>query len=847
MSHDPNLSPERHLPWWTWLAPFLVCHAGTHVSLQFCVGPGVSLLYLPIPLGMAMIQWWGPRVLPGIYLNALVCAGWWGLPQMAWWPVYALPETLAVGASWLFFRKFAGGRCWMPELRDLLGFLMLAVLPAACIDGIQVPAQLVATGALASADFLNTAWSKWTATAFSGLGVALPMLYFGTPALERRGLSRTRGAATWSPLDAHDSVRWPRLELGAILGVTLIFSLTLSVGSHWFVFAVLGLWAGLRLGLGAALAVNVWIVLLTMFLPIMLPGWNLPPQVSGEALIQAHIGLAVVCAISSITGCTTGSLRKELQHRRMAEAELRESEFLFRSQFDLGNIGIAIIGPDRRWLRVNKKLLAMFGYSEEEMRGKTWNELTFPEDLEKSIELFERSITGEIDDYVMEKRYFRKDGSVLHAQVTVACFRGNDNIARFNIASLYDVTDRWRLEEQLRQSQKMEAVGQLAGGVAHDFNNLLQAILGCGDIALEHTQPGSPIFEDLKEIVRTAHRASALVRQLLAFSRRQMLELKAIRVDDVVHDMYSLLRRLIREDIVLRMDTCASDQFIRADRGQIEQIVVNLCVNARDAITGPGEITIRTAHVCRHAGDGSGEGDWVCLSVTDTGSGMDLETQKHLFEPFFTMKGPGKGSGLGLATVYGIVSQHNAAIEVNSAPGEGTTFQIFFSVSETGEVPTDVPRAAVHRGGSERILIAEDDDAIRRLAERFLRGAGYTVVAVEDGAAALEVLREQATDFDLVMLDVIMPKIGGRAVYDFLQEHHPELPVLFASGYNAGEIHSDFVLNDGLSFIQKPYRSTELLQRIREILGPDPAVVAPAVFSSPDASGSPTAPAAARR
>jgi CheY-like chemotaxis protein len=224
-----------------------------------------------------------------------------------------------------------------------------------------------------------------------------------------------------------------------------------------------------------------------------------------------------------------------------------------------------------------------------------------------------------------------------------------------------------------------------------------------------------------------------------------------------------------------------------------------------------------------------------------------LETQKHLFEPFFTTKGPGKGSGLGLATVYGIVSQHNAAIEVNSAPGEGTTFQIFFSVSETGEVPTDVPRAAVHRGGSERILIAEDDDAIRRLAERFLRGAGYTVVAVEDGAAALEVLREQATDFDLVMLDVIMPKIGGRAVYDFLQEHHPELPVLFASGYNAGEIHSDFVLNDGLSFIQKPYRSTELLQRIREILGPDPAVVAPAVFSSPDASGSPTAPAAARR
>ena len=839
MPTGPGVSQERQLPWWTWVVPAVVCHLGTQVSLHFNYAPGVSLLYLPIPLGMVMIQWWGPRVLPGLYLNALLCAGWWGLPQMAWWPVYALPETLAVGASWLLFNRVAGGRCWMPAPRDVICFFLLAILPAAIIDGFQVPAQLLLSGELASEAFWRTVWSEWTATLFGGLGVALPLLYFLTPELERRKLSRTAGASR-RPLFAENAgARWASVEAGVIFAGVLAFSLVFSAGPQWFVFAVLGVWAGLRHGLGLALLVNVSVVVLTLMLPALLPDAIRPEQLGGVTLIHLHLGLAVVCAVSAITGSITSSLLDELRQREAAENDLRESEFLFRSQFDLGNIGIAIITPDRRWLRVNKKLLAMFGYAEDEMLGLTWSEVSHPDDLAQSEIQFQRVMAGEIDDYEMDKRYFRKDGSVLRAHVTVACFRDADGTPRFNIASLYDVTEQWRLEEQLRQSQKMEAVGQLAGGVAHDFNNLLQAILGCGDMALEQTRPDSPIYDDLKEIVRTAHRASTLVSQLLAFSRRQMLELKSLHIDDIVHDMSSMLRRVIREDIVLRIDTCASNALIHADRGQIEQIVMNLCVNARDAMRDAGEIAIRTRAVQR-----PDEGDWICLSVSDTGIGIDEETQKHLFEPFFTTKGPGEGSGLGLATVYGIVRQHNAIIEVDSKPGQGTTFHVYFPATQGQELRPEVARTPVHRGGSECILIAEDDPSIRRLAVRFLQGAGYTVVPVEDGLAALDVLRVRASDFDLVMLDVIMPRLGGREVYDYLQMHHPDVPVLFVSGYNAGEIHSGFVLNEGLAFLQKPYRRIDLLQRIRELLGPA-SVTAP--VSSPDASESPTVPAAARR
>lgn len=823
------------------MVPALICHLGTQISLHFHYAPGVSLIYLPIPLGMIMIQWWGLRVLPGVYLNALLCAGWWGLPQTAWWPLYALPETLAVGVSWLLFNRAAGGRCWMPAPRDLIAFFLLAILPAALIDGFQVPAQLWYSGELAADAFWRTAWSEWTATLFGGLGVALPLLYFLTPEMERRNLSRTTGASRQPLFAPSKSASLAMVEAGVILGAVLGCSLVFSAGPQWFVFAVLGLWAGLRHGLGLALVVNAWVVMLTLVLPALLPEASRFGSPGDVALIEMHLGLAVVCAVSAITGSTTSSLMNELRQRRAAENDLRESEFLFRSQFDLGNIGIAIISPDRRWLRVNKKLLTMFGYSDGEMGDLTWSEVSHPDDLAQSETQFQRVMAGEIDDYEMDKRYFRKDGSILRAHVTVACFRDADGTPRFNIASLYDVTEQWRLEEQLRQSQKMEAVGQLAGGVAHDFNNLLQAILGCGDMALEQTRPDSPIYSDLKEIVRTAHRATALVSQLLAFSRRQMLELKNHHLDDIVHDMSSMLRRVIREDIALRIDTRAGNGLVRADRGQVEQILMNLCVNARDAIGETGEITIRTRPLER-----PGEGDWICLSVADTGTGIDEETQKHLFEPFFTTKGPGEGSGLGLATVYGIVRQHNAIIEVESKPGYGATFHVFFPATQGQQTHPEAARAPVQRGGSECILIAEDDPSIRRLAVRFLEGAGYSVVAAEDGEAALDVLRVRASEFDLVVLDVIMPRLGGRGVYDYIHEHHPDLPVLFVSGYNAGEIHSGFVLNDGLAFIQKPYRRVDLLQRINEILHPDLASTARAI-NSPAASGSPTVPAAARR
>lgn len=814
----PGEVPQSHLPWWTWVLPALVCHLGTQLSLQFQFAPGVSLLYLPIPLAMAMSQWWGLRVLPGLYLNALLCAGWWGLAEKSYWPLYALPEAVAVALSWYGFTQLFRGRCWMPASRDLLGFLTLAILPAACIDGFQVPAQLVATGAMAPELFWVAARNEWAATAFAGIGVTLPLLYFLTPALERRGWSRTAGAAGHQPFGPGCAASRTMLELGAVLVVAVTLAPVLPASAYWYTYAILGLWTGLRLGFGPALVVNVAIVALALLAPQLLDELGPTDRAGDASLFHTHIGLAVVCAVSAITGGITGTLRDELRNRKAAEDELRESEFLFRSQFDLGNIGIAIVGPDRRWLRVNKKLLAMFGYTAEEMASKTWSELTHGDDLDHSVAQFERAIGGELDNYEMDKRYIRKDGSLLHAHVTVACFRDVNGVARFNIASLLDETDRWRLEEQLRQAQKMEAVGQLAGGVAHDFNNLLQAILGCGEIALEHAGPASPQSEDLREIIRTAQRASELVRQLLAFSRRQMLELKNLKLDDVVFDVSSMLRRLIRQDIALRIETNAPNTLIHADRGQMEQVLMNLCVNARDAIRGPGAITIRTDSVRRPGAPGEPPRDWVCLSVSDTGSGIDAETQKHLFEPFFTTKGPGEGSGLGLATVYGVVRQHNAQIEVDSAPGRGATFRIYLPRAEGEADAADTVPALPTARGTEKILLAEDDNSVRGLAVRFLRGAGYHVVAAEDGAEALEHLQAHEGRFDLVMLDVIMPRMNGRDVYDHIAANHPGLPVLFASGYNAGEVSREFLLEEGLELIQKPYRRADLLQKVREMM-----------------------------
>jgi CheY-like chemotaxis protein len=369
----------------------------------------------------------------------------------------------------------------------------------------------------------------------------------------------------------------------------------------------------------------------------------------------------------------------------------------------------------------------------------------------------------------------------------------------------------------------MEAVGRLAGGIAHDFNNLLTVILGSGQLLLEEVGRERPERRDLEDIVKSAQRAAELTRQLLAFSRRQVLEPQVFDLNAVLANIERLLRRLIGEDLNLLTVPCRYPGLVRADPGQLEQVIANLAVNARDAMPNGGTLTIATSSVTldeSFARDhpGAGPGPHVMLSVTDTGSGMSGDVMAHLFEPFFTTKEPGKGTGLGLSTVYGIVRQSGGFIWAESEPGRGSTFRICLPrVSPEGATRHDVIRSGeLH--GSETVLVAEDSKAVRELAVRVLQGYGYTVLSAPDGDAAAKVAAHHAGPIHLLATDVIMPKGGGRALAARLTAARPHLRVLYVSGYTDDAVAHHGVLEPGIALLQKPFTPVTLARKVREVL-----------------------------
>ncbi len=382
------------------------------------------------------------------------------------------------------------------------------------------------------------------------------------------------------------------------------------------------------------------------------------------------------------------------------------------------------------------------------------------------------------------------------------------------------------LEEQYRQAQKMEAIGQLAGGVAHDFNNILQAILGFSSMLLEELPEHGRVHEFAGEIAQSANRASDLTRQLLTFSRRQILNMEELELNDVVHGILKMICRLIREDIVITVEEGALCN-IRADRSAIEQVLLNLCLNARDAMPKGGALSIKIENVMLdreycdiHAL--AADGPYAMISITDTGCGMDAATQNHIFEPFFTTKRVGDGTGLGLATVYGIVQQHHGLVQVCSDPGRGTTVKMYLpAIINSTAVTAGVAEVERAKGGNETILVAEDEAVLRRLMVHVLENAGYTVLLAVNGEEALEIFEKHKTDIDLCLLDMVMPKMGGKAVYDLLHQQHPGLRFLFASGYSTDTIYRSFMLEKDVELIQKPCAPDALLRRIRQILDAD--------------------------
>ena len=420
-----------------------------------------------------------------------------------------------------------------------------------------------------------------------------------------------------------------------------------------------------------------------------------------------------------------------------------------------------------------------------------------------------------------EFRFRRADDSYARVVDRAYILRDGEGRAVRMLGSMMDVTERRSLEEQLVQAQKMEAVGRLAGGIAHDFNNLLTAILGYGDLMMPKLHDPT-LRGKMQEIRKAAERASALTRQLLAFSRKQVLVPEVVPLGGLIEELSKMLRRLIGEDIELVIRLPSAAAAVRADPGQLEQVLMNLAVNARDAMPRGGKLTIEVAlplldDAFRKDHPDVPAGPLVEISVADTGVGMDAEVRKHIFEPFFTTKELGRGTGLGLATVYGIVKQSGGHVEVDTAPGAGTTFRIFLPAVEAPR-PMPVPSLDAVVGGSETVLLVEDEAALRSLAQEILRDQGYKVIAAGSGTEALDLARSHKAPIDLLVTDVVMPGMDGRELADRLGPVHPETRCLFMSGYTDDAVVRRGVREEGMPFLQKPFTIDALALKVREVL-----------------------------
>ena len=509
------------------------------------------------------------------------------------------------------------------------------------------------------------------------------------------------------------------------------------------------------------------------------------------------------------------------RERKHALEALRQSEAQYRSLIDRAVFGIYQSSGDGRFLSVNPALVSMLRYeSDAELLAVNLNEIYVDPSVRHALLrrlLRQRQIVGE------ELVWRTKAGSPIRVRWSASFIDVPDSGLPIYEVFVEDITERAKLEDQLRQSQKMEAVGQLAGGVAHDFNNLLTAILSYADFTLEQLEGTHPARPDIEEIRTASESAASLTRQLLAFSRRQVVQPQVLDLNTVVVRTESLLRRVIGEHIDLTSRLTAALGRVSADPGQIEQILMNLCVNARDAMPSGGTLTIETANVALDDASvnvhrGASAGPHTMLAVSDTGVGMDEATQARIFEPFFTTKERGQGTGLGLATVYGIVKQNDGSIWVYSELGRGTTFKIYLpQVAEEQERPP-APVAPADLHGTETILVAEDQRGIREIVRAALTRYGYTVLMADRGEEALRIVHDHQGPINLLLTDVVMPGMSGRELVTRVRNIHSDIKVLFTSGYTDDAIVRHGVLEPGAAFLEKPFRPQMLVKKVREVL-----------------------------
>jgi PAS domain S-box-containing protein len=508
----------------------------------------------------------------------------------------------------------------------------------------------------------------------------------------------------------------------------------------------------------------------------------------------------------------------DVTERRRMENELKDYEERFRRLFETAKDGLLLVDKQTGDIvNVNPAIVDMLGYFHEEFIGKQLKDIGLLKDMKdfnKTIrELIQAGFIN-CEDVFAET----KQKQLINVDIYLV------DRARFIQCNVRNITERKKLSAQLLQSQKMEAIGHLVGGIAHDFNNILTAIIGYGSLLHKKIAAADPLHEYVEQILASSDRAANLTHSLLAYSRKQVMEMKPADINKIVFGVQKILDRLIGEDIEIKVHMAAEALIANVDRGQIEQVLLNLATNARDAMPHGGVLTIRAEHVQI---DGSfiqvtryGEaGNYAVLSVADTGVGMDENTTEHIFEPFFTTKEVGKGTGLGLAMAYGIIQQHNGFIKVYSRPGEGATFKIYIPLMLTKEEVFEAAESTpVPSSGKETILLAEDDQVLRKVSKIFLENSGYKVLEAVNGEDALSVFSENSAGIKLIVTDMIMPKMHGNEVYEKVRMIKPDIKCLFMSGYSNDIIQKRGVLEEGSHFISKPFSPSDLLKKVRAAL-----------------------------
>lgn len=529
----------------------------------------------------------------------------------------------------------------------------------------------------------------------------------------------------------------------------------------------------------------------------------------------------------------TSQLGRALEEARSSARGLRESENRLKLVMEGSNDGFWDWYLASGEIKLSTRCADILGYSIDEL-GRLFSEgkvLIHQEDRAAVMELLTAHLEGSAAQYTAEYRMMTSAGDWKWLLDRGKVVEWDSEGRPFRIAgTTSDVTDRKRAEEekrhlesQLHHSQKMEAIGQLAGGVAHEFNNIMTAIIGYGHLLVMKTEEESQLRHFASQILNSAERAAGLTRSLLTFSRKQITNLHHVNVNDTIEKISKLLSRLIREDVEFRTELCMEPLNILADDGQIEQVLMNLVTNARDALSHGGGVTISTGTVFLDGdfinGFGHGTpGSYARISVKDTGVGMDESTVEKIFEPFFTTKEPGKGTGLGLAIVYGIIKQLNGYITVKSVPGKGSDFMIYFPLIREAEQKSENVSFPLLKTGNETILVAEDDEDVRRLDRELLEECGYTVIEAANGMQALDLFLKHQKEIDMLLFDVIMPRMNGREVFEEISRVRPDIKVLFISGYTGDILNAKCGIEKELDFVSKPLPPEELLTRVREIL-----------------------------